>query len=555
MSVSSRPRVLAAAALAGVLVVGLSSCAGKPRDPDPESKAATPDIAMAAPAATKDVETLTWNLPGGEPTTLDPVKIFGGSDILVDANLCESLLTLTPEGESVPGLASSIDRPDDTTFVVNLRQGVTFSDGNPMTAQDVVFSLDRVRDPEAGSYWGQFASRVTSVKATDDQTVTITLDEPDAVFYRMLATPMAQIVQQDYVEKAADKYGSPSGGVMCTGPYTLDEWQPGTSIVLKANPTWWNAQTQQLRTQSATFTFLTEDSTVTSALLNDDIDGSFSIPRTTLDRLLSAPNGKVYLGPSTAQLVLIPTQLSADSTSTLANPKLREAFAKSIDYAGLISSTLKQAGEPLRAAMPPGGWGTAESTYAGAYDELADPAQDLDAAKALVEESGVSKPKVTLAVPASIPEYVSQAEVIQSNASQAGFDVTLKPLPAADFNALFASPQARSKVDVFLADWYADVPEPLQLYLQFGTPGGVSDFGGYDNPETATLLNQARSTMDDEARAELTVQAQKILTDDLVWIPLAYPLNTLFLNDRLGGATSAFPFVMYSPWLATIGGR
>lgn len=539
-----------------ILVVVFLLCAvaacGKPHETETDT---ADDLPSSVPPATKDVASVTWNLVGGEPNSLDPVKIFSGPELQVNANTCESLLRLDDSGSTQPGLATSIDRPDDTSYVVHLRDGVEFFDGKPMTADDVVFSLDRIRDPSAGSYFGSFARNVADVSATDDQTVTITLKRPDAVFYAMLASPMGQVVQKAYVERVGAKYGSPSAGVMCTGPYSLAEWNQGSEIVLEANPSWWGRDEQPVRTESATFTFVTDEATSTQALLNGDIDGSFGLAGSTIDGLRAADNGQVYVGPSTMQLVLVPTELGPRSNSALANRQIRHAFAKSIDYDGILASVYGGAAEPLRAAMPPGGWGDAKSIYSDAYGRLEDPARDLDAAKNLIAESGIKKPHVTLAVPTDIPSYVTIGEIIKSNAEQAGFDVTLQTLPTAAYRAFFSDEKARSKVDVFLADWYADIPEPTQLYTQFGIPGGSADFGGYDNPKVAGLLKEATATLDDTKRAELVVQAQQTLTDDLVWIPLAYPLQTLFLSDDLGGASTAFPSVMYSPWLHSVGGR
>lgn len=541
------------AATSGIVLVALStlltSC-GRSQD---SNRDAAIQFQSASPAASVPVSSLKWNLPGGEPRSLDPVQMYSGSDLQVAANVCESLLTLQPDGELQPGLASSIDRPDDTTYVVHLRESVAFSDGKPMTAADVVFSLDRVRDPNSGAYWGFFAEHVESVTATDPSTVVIRMTQSDVGFYEMLATPLAQIVQKDFVEAAGDQYGSPAGGVMCTGPYIVSKWTPGSNIVLTANDNWWKRSESPQMSSGVTFTFLTSDSTVTSALLNGDIDGSFDIPNTTLDRLAAASNGTVYMSPSTRQLVLVPTGLSA--SGALSNPSLRDAFAKSVDYAGILGTILNHVGQPLRAAMPPGGWGYAQDTYRTAYENLPVPTQDLAGARSLVRESAVTDPAVTLAVPADIPEYVKLGEAIQSGAQQAGFRVTLKSLPGADFNALFSDPDARAKVDVFLADYYADVPDPTMLYMQFGIPGGAADFGGYDNSEVADLLKQARTATDRDQRADLTVKAQEILTKDNVWMPLAYPQLTLFLNNSLGGATAAFPSIMYSPWLPSIGGR
>lgn len=549
MTAGRRARKTLCGIAAPALVLAAAAC-GKSPSSTPSVPSSAPH---SAPAATKNVGLLTWNLPGGEPRTLDPVKILSGGDLEVESNLCESLLTLTPSGGDKPGLATSVDRPNDTTYVAHLRHGVTFSDGKPMTASDVVFSLNRVRDPKLASFWASFASAVTSISATNSDTVTIKLSKPDALYYQMLATPMGQVVEQSYVQSAGSKYGSAAGGVRCTGPYTLQSWNSGTDIVLKANDKWWGRTATPQRAASVKFTFLTDDATITSALLNGDIDGEFDIPTTTVTKLQASPSGAVYFGPSTSQLVLAPTKLAGGSP--LSNPTVRQAFADSIDYKGILASIMSGLGQPLRAAAPPGSWGYAQSVYQSAYDKLPEPTQNLERAKQLLAQSGEKNPTVTLAVPSDIPEYITIGTAIQSNAAQAGFKVNLKPLPSADFYALYSDPKARAGIDLFLNDYYADVPDPLELYVQFGNPGGAADFGGYKNQQVITLLTQAQQTIDDTKRAELTVQAQAILTKDLVWIPIAYPAWSLYLNKRFGGAVAAFPYVLYAPWLPSIGGR
>jgi peptide/nickel transport system substrate-binding protein len=484
--------------LAGVATVAMASCGGSKAGAGAASRSAD-GLMKDPPAATKDVALLKWNLSSGEPATLDAARVFGGSDILIDANLCEPLLYLSPTGDVMPALATKVDRPDDTTYVVHLRPGVAFFDGRPMTADDVVFSLDRVRDPKFGSYWGYFAERVKSVEATDRQTVTITLSKPDAIFYRMLATPMAQVLEKRYVEQAGREYGSPTGGVMCTGPYKLTRWSKGNSIVLGRNDAWWNRKARPQHPAEVRFTFVTDDATATSALTNGDFDGAYFPPKRVIARRGSGSAGTIYAGPSTMQLVLIPSRLQ-DKSSSLSDPRLREALAKSIDYDGIIKTFLGGAAEPLRAIMPPGSWGTAKAIYKPAYDRLPALTQDLAGAKKLVATSGVANPAMVIAVPADVPEYRAIGETLQSNAQQVGFKVTLRPLPGADFSALYSDPKARAKVDVFLSDYFADLPDPLELYMQIGVPNGASNFGRYDNPEVTRLLEEARGIAD-EARA------------------------------------------------------
>jgi peptide/nickel transport system substrate-binding protein len=536
--------------LVSVCLLVLSACG---RSHDSSGPAAAPTSAGAAPAATKQVAEVTWNLPG-EPASLDPVKVFTARDMWVSSNVCESLLEYQPDGSIGPGLATSIDTPNPTTYVVHLRPHVAFSDGKPMTATDVVYSLDRVMDPKSGSFWSQFASHVRSVTSADPSTVTIRLSQPDVIFYRMLGTPMGQVVEKAYAEKAGAQLGSSSGGIVCTGPYTLASWKKGQSITLQANDHWWNVGSHPLLTRKVTFTFVASDSTLAAGLTNGDIDGSYTVPSgAALTKLTQSDTGTLYTGPSTAQLVLIPTDVAGDGP--LGNVKVRQALAKSIDYNGILSTLMPHTGAPLRAVVPPGAFGYARDTYQKAYDAFADPALDIAGAKKLLQRAHDLHPTLTFAFPSSQDLSVNMAEAIQSSAKAAGFNIVLKPLADAQFFALFSSAKARAKYDMFLTDWYADIPEPLELYLGMTTPGNSINMSDYDDQTVTQLLQKANVTPDDEQRAQLVVQAQATITHDEAWIPLAYELGTLYLNNKLGGATSASPYNIYAPWLATLGGR
>lgn len=538
-----------AVAAVAALGLALAGC-GKPHDEKPPTN---DGLGAAAPAATTKVDSVAWNLPN-EPRSLDPVKVFSGAELTVNANVCESLLTFTPDGDLKPGLATSIDTSDPTTYVVHLREGVKFSNGDPMTAQDVVFSLNRVMDPKSGSYYSGFATKVDRIEATDPSTVTITMTAPDVVFYRMLATPMGQVVQQSAAEQAGKAFGTAQGGIVCTGPYTVASWKHGDNLTVEANDNWWGLADHPLLTQQVKFTFISNDSTAASALTNGDVDGTFTVPGgAALTKLTEGSDGTLYLGPSTAQLVLVPTQLNGDSP--LADPQVRQALADSIDYEGILSSIYNPTGESLRAIVPPGAFGYAKDTFQSAYDALPEPTLDIDSAKRLLAEAGQPHPSITIGVPASVDDYVNVAEAIQSNAKAAGFEVKIDSMSDADFYPLYSSAKARAKVDAFITDWFVDIPDPLVLYAEIATPGSAVDFGGYDDPEVAGLLDQARGTFDDEQRAKLVVEAQKSITEDQVWLPIVYELGTLFLSNDLGGATSASPYNLYAPWIADLGAR
>src|SRR6185369_12305458 len=135
------------------------------------------------------IDHFTWNLANGEPASLDWILAYSDSENATLANMCESLMVQNEDMTLSPGLAERIDRPDDKTMVITIRDGVKFWNGAPMTTEDVVFSLSRNLDPKAGSYWASpFYDRVDSIQATGDRQVTVRFKQPDAIFERMLST-------------------------------------------------------------------------------------------------------------------------------------------------------------------------------------------------------------------------------------------------------------------------------------------------------------------------------------------------------------------------------
>lgn len=545
-SARRRPRI--SPAVMAISCLTIAACSGAPRGPAPTGE----PFPTAPPPASKPVDTAAWNV-FGEPTSLDPVKAFSGKEMWILTNVCEGLMTFSSEGQLLPNLAKELDTSNPTQVLVHLRDDVKFSDGEAMTAADVAFSLKRVMDPASGSYWSTYATRVKSVDVVDADTVSITLTRPDAVLPRLLATPLGQVIERKYALQKGESLGSPQGGIICTGPYKLQEWISGEQLTLSANPGWWNAAADRQLTERLTFTFITNDSTLTSALLNGDVDGSYTVPSgATFNKLSATDSGEVFIGPSTSERVLIPTQLNGDSA--LADPKVREALAKSIDYAGLLA-TQGPAYAPLRALMPPGTFGYAKDTFQAAYDAFPEPSRDIPAAKKLLADAGKPNPTVVLAVPSSAADFVATAEAIQSNAKEAGFNIEIKSMSDADFYPLFSDPAARAKVDAFISDWLADVPDPLSFYSQLVTPGSGVDFGGYDNPEARALVDEALAAQDDESRAAITVEVQAKVMKDLVWLPVMYDKSTLFLNNRLAGPPPYSMFSFYAPWAATLGGR
>ncbi len=158
----------------------------------------------------------------------------------MSSNLCEGLVRLNADLGVEMGLAESIETPDDLTMIFNLRPGVAFTNGDPLTPEDVVYSLKRHMDPSVGSFWAYYYDSVKSIEATGPAQVTVKFTEHSALFEQWMGTVGGYISQKSYAERAGKEYGTPAGGVMCTGPFSLQSWRSGESITLLRNENYWD---------------------------------------------------------------------------------------------------------------------------------------------------------------------------------------------------------------------------------------------------------------------------------------------------------------------------
>ncbi|MBA2381316.1 MAG: ABC transporter substrate-binding protein, partial [Chloroflexi bacterium] len=165
----------------------------------------------------------------GEPASMDPAFDYDFVSGLAVGSVTEPLLKFCEKDTKLcPNLAESWEvSADGITYTLKIRQGVKFHDGSAMTVDDVVFSLNRIRDPKLASYVGWMLANVADVKAPDASTVVVTLSKPDALFEYALAATAAHVVSKKFVEASGDKYGKPEVGSIGTGPFKFVEWKSG----------------------------------------------------------------------------------------------------------------------------------------------------------------------------------------------------------------------------------------------------------------------------------------------------------------------------------------
>ena len=482
-STAIRPRRVMTAVVAALTVLGVAACGS--------SSGGSADTAIkltaTTPAASGDTSKVSWALPTGEPSSIDPVKTGDYSPNTVVMNMCEPLMALQPDFSVKPGLATSYTEPNATTLVLKIRSGVKFWDGNPLTAQDVAYSLNRNLDPKNAPVDGALFRFVKSIAATGPLQVTVTFTQHDAQFLDTLASVSAAVSEKSYVEKEGQKYGSADGGLMCTGPFKFGKWVSGQRIVMYRNDNYWGTKA---KAREFDFVFFTDDSTLTSALLAGQIDGSYLVPLGSLSALGKSSSGKLYYGPSTESLSIGPLS----QTGAAADPRIRQALDLAIDKTSLIKNILHGAGAVQKTFTPPLVWsgGPAKAIYQAGYDALpSHTTADLAAAKRLVKQADPKSTNLICVIPSGNQLLLQTATIVQADAKQIGLTVTLKQLQPTQYSELFYDPSKRAGNDLIVTTGYIEVPGAYYYAPAFVNPeskGGAFNWSNWTDPKAANLM-------------------------------------------------------------------
>lgn len=528
----------------GVAALALTSCAS---GPGPESGGEEElKLVNSMPAASTQIDSFTWNIPDGEPNSLDPARA-GTANQTVQSNLCENLLLITDD-HSLASNLGTVEQEDDLTYSVTLRDDVAFWDGTPITADDAIWSMERYLAGDLGVVFETQARYVESLEKTGDLSYTIHMSQPDAAFYGLLSGPLGVVQQQAFSETAGENLGKPDTGVMCTGPFKLKEWAVGDSIVLEKNENYWDGERQPFSNE-VKFTFNTDVASTTAAMKNGEINGTFNFPYSALGQL-KASDGTVTFGPSVAFYAA--HFINIDS-SPLADVKLREALIRAIDYNGIRSGVLKGVAAESRSIVMTGQWGYEKEKFEQAWDELYAGQQDLEQAKALVEEVGAPTEPAVFAYRSTDDTHAQIAAAVQAAGKEIGIELELKALPPAQFSPLYYDPSAREGIDMMLFDGYQDLPPEPVVWLRNYQTDGSFDMAKVSNPEYDQIINTAFQTLDDAERAELVIQAQRILADEAIIAPIAEKPARVWTSKGITGVpTSSIHY--WTPWAASVGG-
>lgn len=522
-------RVLAMIMVIAIIGMTTAGCGGKKGTATTDSKDAN---------ATK---TLTIGL-NSDIIACDPAFAYDNNTNAVVDQITEGLLGYDQKNQLIPMLAKSWNQVDDLTYKYEIRDDVKFSDGTPMTVDDVVFSLSRIKDPAVASYLNWMYGNVASITKTGDWEVTVKLSKPDALWQYVPATTAGHIISQKFYNEKKAEFGKPSTGLLGTGPYVFDSWVTGSEIVLKANKNYWDAaNTDKNKADVLDYKIVTEGTTLVSALQSGQIDCTMGVP---VDQLATIKNNN--------NLSIVDSQsFGVDYIAFNCQKKpfddvnVRKAIYYALDKAQIWNNLCKDTVAPGNSVI----FGEALCSFNTeewkAYLAKS-PTYDYDVAKAKEYLAKSSVPKgfnCTLTCnQASIQN--SEALLVQTALKELNINVSINKVTEDERVSTFMGGKMvnnKRSYDMIFALWFSDFPDPAgnlnSLYPSSGIAQGGANAAAYANSTVDKLLSSELTTSDSAERTKIMQQILDITTQDVPYMILDYPKVIMVVNNRIQNAS------------------
>ena len=462
-----------------------------------------------------------------EVTTLDPHFFHLTPNTEISKLLYSTIVTMDPKENIIPDLATSWSPTGETHWTFKLRPGVTFHDGSPLTADDVVFSYQRARNvPNSPASFLQFLKHVVGVTAPDPLTVVVDTGAPDPILPNELMN--VSIVSRKVGATATTQDYNAGRAAIGTGPYKFVRWVPGDRLELVRNDQYFGTKPDW---EHVTYKPLTNDASRVASLLSGGVDVISAVPSNDIATLEHRPDITVTSIPSDRIIYIdldvdravSPQVADADGQPMKTNPlqdlRVRRALSMAVDRNGLVTRVLQNQGVPGGQFTPD--W------VAGGSTTLKAPAFDLAGAKALLTQAGYPNGfSLTLVGPND--RYPNDAQVVQTVAqmwSRLGLKMKVDTMP----KSVYFPRVNKLEFSALLSGNSSDTAEPMsQLQYCLGTFDaakgvGAGNAGRYSSPEFDKIVTEATVTLDKPARDKLLGQAADIaLGKDVAAIPVYF---------------------------------
>ena len=501
----------------------------------------------------------TLRCPLERVASMDPIHTASVPDSRAALLVYEALLEVDYEARPYRLKPGACDMPevsaDRLTYTFRLRDGIRFQDdpcfpngkGRAATAEDIVYSLERLRDPANASSGKWTMDYVKSMRAADARTVVIELTKPFHVFPWLMAMAYTSIVPREAVEKYGKKFGQHPVG---TGPYHLENWWRNYRMVFTRDAAWhgWAEVGNPAPYDRIEYFVVSDLSTQWLMFLGKEMDILRGVDRNNWDAVVG-PDGKLVssLASQGVRLISAPTLqvmyvgMNMDDPLLGKNKKLRQALNCAFDKPAW-KNFLNGRVEPADGPVPPGVDGRLETPFAYAFN--------LEKAKKLLEEAGFPggidpKTNKRLVIPIALGR-ADQGAREEVELLQGFYDrVGIRLEPQFMTWAAYLDAVNKGKTTLFMLGWVGDYPDAesfLQLFLSKNCSPGANH-GNYRNPEFDKCYEEAMAADTPEVRRAAWARAQEIVREDCPWIYLHYLKAYTILWDHVGNyRLTDFPY-------------
>ncbi|HLA82252.1 MAG TPA: ABC transporter substrate-binding protein [Thermoleophilia bacterium] len=473
--------------------------------------------------------------PGGilsvatEPATnRDPAFASGRADILINQQVYDWLVEVDQANQLIPGLATNWESPDGKTWTFTLRPDVKFSNGSPFTADDVVYTFDRLRNPDVGSPLTSILANVTAVAAVDPTHVQFTLKDANPEFPSDTADYHAAILSKAVTDPATEWIG--------TGPFTIASYSAEDRAVLKKNPVYWNKDDQGRQLpylDEIDLIFSPDLAGQVESLRGGQVQFVAGLTSELVDSIKSDSNLQVITGPSSAFHYVI--HMRSDSGHPAADVRVRKALHLGTDHQGLI--------DQVRPGLAVIGNGTPVGPAYGDYYLDQAPAYDPEQAKQLLAEAGSADGLTITLYAQQALEVPAIATVWKEQMKAIGVTVNIQTVPADVYYG--EGDSSWLNVDFGITEWGARATPNTYFNAAYVTDAAYNE-SHWSDQEFDTLIPQINSELDRAKRVELYKKAQEIMIE-------RGPVIVPFFETAAAGASATLSGIALAPdWSRTL---
>ncbi|RXT07911.1 ABC transporter substrate-binding protein [Ammoniphilus sp. CFH 90114] len=465
--------------------------------------------------------------------SLDPAYAHDFSTMQVVCQVTEGLLKFDKYGRLVSNLASHWEMKNPTTYVYTIRRDVRFQDGSPMTVADVLFSLQRILDAKGGSYLSWMYRNVERIEQEGDWSIRVILKKPDALWKYTLATTGGHIISKSHFMRQEKDFGGSEKGVLGTGPFAFKKWEPGAQIVLGKNPYYWDT-TGGPYLQEVIFQVVADEYTRLSGLRSGQISMSFGLPMTYLPLVKKLPSITIQSTPGYMSH-FIAFNLNRKPFDEI---WVRKAISLAFDYAafqreiigdyGILSKRI-----PLTETMLVEN----EAVWKPFLEQMDGNETNLNLAREYLSKSSVPAGFRTTILTDNQDVNIDAALLLKAAVKPLGILVEIEKVTGKELTLRTFSKER--SYNMVVTQWSADFPDPLgNLYPIFHSSqtseGGVN-YANYVNPIMDELIEGALENTDEARRAEQMMSAYRIIAEELPWLVLSHPKQTMVTRTDLLG--------------------